>query len=65
MKFSEVDVNVQAFKSFKSVEALKKEPGEIFKHLGEGEEDKAYQALWDYMNPEKPKKPEKAEGVTE
>lgn len=58
MKIKGVDVVISAFEKFKSLEALIKEQGEIFKHLGESEEE-AYKALWDVLSPPKKDKEEK------
>lgn len=40
-----VDINLNAFKGIKSLGELKKEPGRIFRHLSEGEENAAYDEL--------------------
>ena len=51
-----VHVNIDAFKEFKSLDALKKEPGKIFEHLG-ADSDKAYVELFDTISPKKEVKP--------
>jgi len=40
-----VDVNLEAFASYKSLDDLKKEPGKIFGHLPQGAQDVAYEEL--------------------
>lgn len=40
-----VDVNLDAFREYKSLEDLKKEPGKIFGHLPAAAQDAAYEEL--------------------
>lgn len=40
-----VDVNLDAFKDVKSVDDLKKEPGNIFGHLSDADKNAAYEEL--------------------
>jgi len=40
-----VDVNLDVFKDYKSLEDLKKEPGKIFGHLSQAAQDAAYEEL--------------------
>ncbi len=47
-----VHVNIDAFKDFKTLDALKKEPGKIFEHLG-SKSDNAYAELFDAISPKK------------
>jgi len=49
-----VHVLVDAFKDFKSFDALKKEAGKIFEHLKE-DADKAYTELWSEISPKENK----------
>lgn len=44
-KHSGVDVNLDAFKEYKSLAELKKEPGKIFAHLSSADQDASYEEL--------------------
>lgn len=45
MRINGVNVNLEAFKAVKNITELKKEPGRIFGHLSETEENAAYDEL--------------------
>ena len=50
VKINDVSVNLEAFKDFKSLAELKKEPGNIFGHLPQNDQAEAYKELFDVLN---------------
>jgi hypothetical protein len=44
-RIKEIDVNLDALKDVKNITELKKEPGRIFGHLSQSEENAAYDEL--------------------
>jgi len=44
-KIKAVDVNLDAFREYKTLDDLKKEPGKIFGHLSASAQDAAYEEL--------------------
>lgn len=44
-RIKDVDVNLEAFKDVRNIAELKKEPGRIFGHLSQADENAAYDEL--------------------
>ncbi len=69
MRIFSVDVNVEAFKEYESLDDLKNEPGKIFGHLPSGQQAEGYKKLWERLDPPAPAEvaattPAAAEGPT-